>query len=278
MTAQQKIRIVTWNCCKGDRVKTDEILKKYNPDVAIFQEMIRPKTEDDDTCVWVHNSLTKKLGMGVVSAHGWKLDLCNDYPDTYEVFAPVKVSNATHAINLLGVWTQKEGKYVESFKQVLIDYQKFLHPLPSIIAGDFNSNPFWNSKHKKFNHTELNNTLENNFKLVSAYHAKHSSVLPGNEGVEHATFFMYGHQDKPYHIDYCYVPKDWTIDCARIGSYDDWCNKEKINKTKKSDHCPLIVDLIINDTGQKSNMKWNGQNRFCADIKITSKLPNISSK
>lgn len=114
--------------------------------------------------------------------------------------------------------------------------------------GDFNSNPMWDKQHKKFSHSMLNETLEKKFGLVSAYHTRNNSVIPGKEGADDSTFFMYGHRDKPFHIDYCYVPKSWTIECARIGSYDEWCNKEKVNKDKKSDHCPLIVDLLVTDT------------------------------
>jgi exodeoxyribonuclease III len=253
MPDPQRIRIVTWNCCKGNSVKRDAVLKKYNPDIAIIQEIDRPEKENDNHGVWVHNSLTKNLGVSVISSHGWELEVCPDFPKSPEVFVPVKVRRGEISFNLLGVWTQKEGKYIESFQEVLENCQHFFQPSVSVIAGDFNSNPQWDKMHKKFCHTLLNENLKKEFGLVSAYHAKNPSVLPGAEDPTHSTFFMYGHRDKPFHIDYCYVPENWEILDTEIGSYDEWCNKDTSSKDRKSDHCPLIVDLCIRDLAEKQN-------------------------
>jgi len=273
LNSSQKIRIVTWNCCKGDFTKKDAIFNEYNPDIAIIQEIKKPAKEINDHCIWIPNRLTKELGVCVVSSEDLKLQYCAGYPDSPEVFIPVKVSGKKVTFNLLAVWTQKAGKYIESFNRVLEDYHEFLHSAPSVIAGDFNSNPLWDKKHKKFNHSMLNEKLDREFNLVSAFHT-HNKVQPGLETGDESTFFMYGHKDKPFHIDYCYVPKSWTLECAKIGLYDNWCNKEKTSKDKKSDHCPLIVDLLI-DSDKKSEMKIIrlGHERFCADIVITGNAP-----
>jgi endonuclease/exonuclease/phosphatase family metal-dependent hydrolase len=45
-------------------------------------------------------------------------------------------------------------------------------------------------------------------------------------------------KDKGYHIDYCFVPKQSTIERVAIGNYDEWKDL--------SDHRPLIVDLALN--------------------------------
>jgi len=46
---------------------------------------------------------------------------------------------------------------------------------------------------------------------------------------------MYRHQDKPYHIDYCFASKDIVnkLQSVEIGEYDFWM--------KYSDHVPVIV-------------------------------------
>jgi hypothetical protein len=47
---------------------------------------------------------------------------------------------------------------------------------------------------------------------------------------------MNGRQDRPLHIDYCFVPDTWThrIADVQVGTYDAW---------RDSDHRPLTVDL-----------------------------------
>ena len=222
MSLPQKIRIVTWNCCKGDFTKKDAIFNEYNPDIAIIQEIKKPVEKNDNHCIWVPNRLTKELGVCVISSQELKLKHCTGYPDFPEVFIPVNISGKV-TFNLLAVWTQKEGKYIESFNRVLGDYREFLHNTPSVIVGDFNSHPQWDKQHKKFNHSMLVEKLDKEFNLVSAYHT-HNNVQTGDQRREEPTFFMYGHKDKPFHIDYCYVPKSWMVECAKIGSYDNWCN------------------------------------------------------
>jgi exodeoxyribonuclease III len=269
--SSQKIRIVTWNCCKGDFTKKDAIFNDYNPGIAVIQEIKKPE-KTDNHCIWIPNKLTKELGVCVISSKDLELQNCEGSSDLPEVFIPVKVSGKV-TFNLLAVWTQKAGKYIESFDRILKEYNEFLHSAPSVIVGDFNSNPIWDKKHK-FNHSMLNKKLEKEFDLVSAYHT-HNKIHPGLETDNESTFFMYGHKDKPFHIDYCYVPKNWSIECAKIGSYDNWCNKEKINKERKSDHCPLIVDLLITDSDTKSekNIIKPGKERFCADIVFIGNAP-----
>jgi endonuclease/exonuclease/phosphatase family metal-dependent hydrolase len=50
---------------------------------------------------------------------------------------------------------------------------------------------------------------------------------------------MLKNRGRPYHIDYCFVPKSWTahIRSVDIGTYEAWI--------KYSDHCPLVVDLAL---------------------------------
>lgn len=274
MSPNKKLRIVTWNCCKGSFTKKDTVFEKYNPDIAIIQEIKRPKKENDEHCIWVPNRLTKELGVCVISLDDLTLQHCEGYPDLPEVFIPVNISGKV-TFNLLAVWTQKTGNYIESFKHVLEDYQKFLQSAPSVIAGDFNSNPRWDREYKKFNHSMLIEKLDKEFNLVSAYHKKNNTVQPGHEKEIESTFFMYGHQDKPFHIDYCFVPKSWTVECAKIGLYDNWCNKEKTGKEKKSDHCPLIVDLLIDDASPKTGteIRRSRDDRFCAEIETLGIAP-----
>jgi hypothetical protein len=44
-------------------------------------------------------------------------------------------------------------------------------------------------------------------------------------------------EQKPYHIDYCFIPEEWAPDvqCVEIGSYAEWKDY--------SDHRPLLVEV-----------------------------------
>lgn len=52
---------------------------------------------------------------------------------------------------------------------------------------------------------------------------------------QHPTYYLYRHQDKPYHLDYCFVSADLSerIKSVQIGEYDYW--------SPYSDHMPVII-------------------------------------
>jgi hypothetical protein len=70
--------------------------------------------------------------------------------------------------------------------------------------------------------------------LVSAYHSRYAEAQ-GRE--TRPTFFLYRHQQRPYHIDYCFLPTTWLsrIRDVTVGDHAAWASK--------SDHMPLTVDL-----------------------------------
>jgi len=243
MTPAQKFRIITWNCNHGSWQNRCNLLKKFRPDIIILQEITDPKRENDDHFVWVPSRRTVEKGVAVISSDDLKMSFYPVSKDLPEIFMPIRVTGKV-AFNLLAVWTLDEKNYAGSFGPVLTEYHDFLTS-PSIIAGDFNSSPKVRVKNKDFDHPWLEGVLDQKLGLVSAYHT-HNQIQPGKETPDRSTFFMYGHRDRAFHLDYCFVPKNWTIDDAKIGSYDEWCNKEKIGTEQWSDHCPLIVDLLVN--------------------------------
>lgn len=70
--------------------------------------------------------------------------------------------------------------------------------------------------------------------LVSAYHS-HSGAVPGSEPVP--THYFLTHQDKPFHLDYCFIPTAWTqrLERVTIAPFDEF-------KTL-SDHRPVTVSI-----------------------------------
>jgi exonuclease III len=77
--------------------------------------------------------------------------------------------------------------------------------------------------------------LENK-NIFSSYHLFHKKI----QGKEtHPTLYMYRHQDKPYHIDYCFASADLIkkLTSVEVGAHSNW--------SKHSDHTPLIVTFDI---------------------------------
>ena len=105
----------------------------------------------------------------------------------------------------------------------------------TILIGDFNSNTIWDKPKRKGNHSTVVDRLAQKG-IFSTYH-KHYKQMQGKE--EHSTLFMYRHQNKPYHIDYCFASIDLInkLKNVEIGSYEEW--------TTYSDHKPVIVTFDV---------------------------------
>jgi endonuclease/exonuclease/phosphatase family metal-dependent hydrolase len=100
--------------------------------------------------------------------------------------------------------------------------------------GDLNTNLFWDSHHPAGeNHTALMDLTEK-LGLVSAYHHFFGEA----QGAEtRPTCYLLWKRERPYHLDYCFVPKSWASRIRRVevGTFEEW--------QKHSDHRPLLVEL-----------------------------------
>jgi len=103
-----------------------------------------------------------------------------------------------------------------------------------VLLGDFNSNTIWDAEHPSDrSHSALVRYLRG-MGLVSAYHSRYAE----EQGREtRPTFFLYRHQQRPYHIDYCFLPATWLgrMRDVTVGGHGVWASK--------SDHMPLTVDV-----------------------------------
>jgi endonuclease/exonuclease/phosphatase family metal-dependent hydrolase len=52
-----------------------------------------------------------------------------------------------------------------------------------------------------------------------------------------ANYYFYRHQDKPFHIDYVFVPRGWRLKSVEVGAFQEW--------GQLSDHVPVVVDANI---------------------------------
>lgn len=100
-----------------------------------------------------------------------------------------------------------------------------------ILAGDFNSNTIWDKPRREGNHTTVVNFLKKR-NIFSTYHHYHNQIQ-GEE--QDNTFYLFRHEDKRYHIDYCFASTHFMnrLQAVEVGKYHYW--------KQYSDHVPLIV-------------------------------------
>lgn len=205
--------------CEGEE-KLKEALSDYN-----YKEIL-----------WFGDNPHK--GIAVIRFADFSIKLHKKYDPEYRYILPFQLK-AKQNIQLFVIWampheTIRKRSYVGQIWAAM-QYYKNLLKKDSILIGDFNSNSIWDHKRKEGHHRDLVDFLAKR-KIHSLYHLQ--------EGEEHGeektpTQYMYRHEDKPYHLDYCFasealISKQTSI---AIGDYENWI--------EWSDHMPLRVDKIL---------------------------------
>jgi exodeoxyribonuclease-3 len=203
------MKIITWNCNMAFRKKADLILA-HKPDLLIIQEcecleklIFQTTTPKPADMLWFGNNQHK--GLGIFSYGGLKLKALEVHNKDLQMIVPISVTGGGFDFNLFAVWaynpTDPDGTYVEQVWKAIHHYDDLLSCKPTILAGDFNSNTIWDRKRRAGNHTNVVKYLADKG-IHSAYHLHHQQ-MQGKE--QHPTFYLYRHQNKPYHLDYCFV-------------------------------------------------------------------------
>ena len=231
------MRLVTWNCSRGAFALKVPFLNSLMPDVAVVQECGRPIVENDQR-VWFGDN--PRQGLAVQAAGAYRLRPLPTIAEVPPHAVPVEVTGP-RSFTLLAVWSKRHAQYpyVEGVVRAVELYHDLLTAGPSVVIGDFNSNAIWDSEHPPDrNHTALVTALGESG-LCSSYHAFHGET----HGAEtRPTYYFHWNEEKPFHIDYCFVPHAWIpqLGSVEIGSYAAWHGR--------SDHRPLIVDLVDKPT------------------------------
>jgi endonuclease/exonuclease/phosphatase family metal-dependent hydrolase len=221
------MRIVTWNCGRGPLERKLEALRALNADLAVITEA-PPPTAAMSEIIWYPSG---KCGIGVwarapFSAHALQTSALPNCVVPLRVEGPV-------SFNLLAVWTKLTPSYREAFANGLEAYEHLIAAGPTIVAGDFNGNANWDTPTTRIPWRSAFTRLST-LGLSSAYHT-HTGEDFGTETT--ATHFHQYKLEKPYHVDFCFVPTHWmATGCAvSVGTFAEW--------HRFSDHVPIIVDL-----------------------------------
>ena len=233
------MKIITWNCNMAYRKKARFILA-HKPDIVIVPECEHPDkllfpvgTKKPKDILWFGKNQHK--GLAIFSYSKYRFTVLDNHNQDLQMIIPILVTGGEFNFNLFAIWannpTDPDGQYVEQVWKAIHHYDNLLAGTSCILAGDFNSNTIWDRKYRAGNHSNVVKVLEEKG-IFSTYHLHHKQKQ-GEE--KHPTLYLYRHEDKPYHIDYCFVSIDILkkLKSVEVGAYDYW--------TKHSDHVPVIV-------------------------------------
>jgi exonuclease III len=225
------------------RKKADFILA-HHPDILVVPECEHPdklKFNPDTpppTDIFWHGDNPHK-GLGVFSYSQYRFQLLNIHNPNFKHILPLKVTGGPFDFTLFAVWANnpkdRDGQYITQVWKAMHAYDHLLGNSRTMLIGDFNSNTIWDRPRRAGNHSTVVDRLEAKG-IFSAYHQFYGQQQ-GQE--QHPTLFLYRHEDKPYHLDYCFASADLMdkITDVEVGSHQDWA--------QYSDHTPLLVTFDL---------------------------------
>jgi len=226
------MRIVAWNCCRGPMAKKLASLDALRPDVAVLAEATEPERESP-AVLWFPSNASR-LGIQVRAFGGYSLRRLKR-AELPNCIVPVRVSGPA-SFTLLAVWTWPAPSYTQAFLNGLTSYAGLLRRGPTVVAGDFNGNPMFDKPTQRIKWWSTGFAQLHAAELVSAYHTFHG-VAFGGEG--HATHHFLRRPERPFHIDFCFVPRAWAQHQLEVQVVHgaEW--------RTLSDHFPLVVDTAV---------------------------------
>jgi exonuclease III len=237
------MKLIAWNCNMAFRKKA-QYLEAFNPDIAVISECENPEklkfpndTKLPSDILWYGTNPHK--GLGIFSYSDYRFQLMDCHNPDFKNILPITVTGGKVDFTLFAVWANnpadKDGQYVTQVWKAINYYEDHIKESKTILIGDFNSNTIWDKPKRIGNHSDVVNTLQSK-KIYSTYH-QFFNQIQGKE--KHPTLYLYRHENRPYHLDYCFASNDFmeTLENVEIGTYQEW--------TMYSDHKPLIIKFNI---------------------------------
>jgi endonuclease/exonuclease/phosphatase family metal-dependent hydrolase len=226
------MRLLAWNLCRGKLSRKIGAVQEVGFDIAVLPEVAQPQ-EQSAHCCWVGRS--PRQGLAVVTSQDYRLQELPRDPTVPDYIIPFRVEGK-RTFTLLAIWTLHDPtfRYIRAVSIALDAYTELFSEGPVVMLGDFNASKIWDSHHPAtMNFSAVANELSRR-NLVSAYHHFTSEDF-GAES--RPTFYLHRNSEKPYHIDYCFLPRPWASSIASVSvpGFDRWSDV--------SDHRPLTVDV-----------------------------------
>ena len=232
------MRIVSRNTCQGFDARKRAALEALRPDAAVLCEATRANP-------W-EGSL---LGPVCWQADGVHANRQAAVAGFGEGFTPhdalVRAGDHCAALEgpgfgLLAVWSvvRPKGTYADEVLRIVEANAGWIGRGDVVVAGDLNvdANGVADSPRRGAAQFAEIVARMRALGLVSAYHA----VTGEPFGAETwPTLYFLRKRDRPFHIDYCFVPQAWVprIVHMTVGAPDPWLSL--------SDHMPLVLDLDL---------------------------------
>ena len=232
------LRIAAWNCCAGPLATKLAAARRLRADILVLPEA--PRVPESEQAAWIGDNPRK--GLAVLARPPWRVQRVTVPRVTLpRYFLPVLI-RGPETFMLWGVWAHAFGadRYVRATHRALDECHAHVAREQPLLLGDFNSHCRWDHEHPPDrSHSALVRRLAA-LGYVSAYHHCRRRAH-GREG--HATFYEYRHRDRPYHLDYAFVPAGMVprLRRVRVGQHRTWI--------RWSDHMPLVLELAAAGTG-----------------------------
>lgn len=224
--------------------KKAQFIMHYQPDIAIISECEHPDKLKFNSETLIPNDIfwyghNKNKGVGIFSYNKYKFQLFDIHNPEFKIILPLEVTNGDIDFTLFAIWANNPQdlrfQYVGQIWKAIHYYDILLQDEKIILAGDFNSSSIWDLPRRECNHSNVVSLLAQKG-IHSTYH-KYYNQEQGKE--TQPTLFMYRHEDKAYHIDYCFASTFLInrLQGLEVGSYKAW--------KQFSDHMPLIINFDL---------------------------------
>jgi exonuclease III len=223
--------------------KKAEFILAQKPDILVIPECECPDKLKFNSDIPVPTDIlwygtNKNKGLGVFSYSSLRFKLLEDHQPDFKTILPIAVTGGKVDFTLLAIWANNPediDPYIGQIWKSINHYDNLLSGKNIILIGDFNSNTIWDKKHRGGDHTTVVEFLKRK-DIHSTYHEFFGAVQ-GKE--ENSTLFMYRHENKPHHIDYCFASSYFMkkLKDVSVGNYRDW--------KEYSDHTPLIITFDL---------------------------------
>src|SRR5262249_35674642 len=140
------VRIATWNCGAGALEKKLPHLDEIAADVCVLQECLAPRVVIKNAR-WTGDR--GKKGVAVVAAGKWRGRSGRPRGRVPKYIVPFYIDGPV-SFAMLAVWSKphKRFPYVEGIHEAVRIYRSLITSRPTVVLGDFNSNPIWDHQHR----------------------------------------------------------------------------------------------------------------------------------